>query len=220
MRKLKVAGIIVAVAMLAGFVFAAVDRCDEALNMLLEGNKRCSVGTPIPKVLDEAQRKDLVKGQQPFAVIVGCSDSRVAPEYIFDQGLGQIFVVRLAGNVVDTIAMGSIEYAVEHLHAPLVIVLGHEKCGAVTAALEAKGKPEGNIGAILKKIMPAATFAKKKGGTPDEVLQTAIRANAVNTSKEIMKKSKIIRHLAHEGKVKVVAAEYSIASGKVELIEM
>ena len=117
------------------------------------------------KILATSKRKELTKGQKPFAIVITCSDSRVPPELLFDQGLGDIFVVRVAGNVVDPIALGSIEYGAEHLNSPLLFILGHTKCGAVGATLEAKGKPEGNIGAIVKKIQPAVATAKKKGGS-------------------------------------------------------
>jgi len=109
-----------------------------------------------------------------------CSDSRVPPEIIFDKGLGEIFVVRVAGNVLDPVVLGSIEYAAEHLGSPLVMVLGHERCGAVTAAVDAKGKPEGNIGAIIKNIAPAVKQAKNeyKGKDKAELVETAINDNA------------------------------------------
>ncbi len=219
MKKFRILMALFVVVVFAGFVFAVAENGSESLTKLMDGNKRFVSGTLAQKDLGDAKRKELVKGQKPFAIVLTCSDSRVAPEYIFDQGLGDIFVVRVAGNVVDPISIGSIEYAAEHLHSPLLIVLGHEKCGAVAATLEAKGKPEGNIGAIIKKIMPAAKSAKKKGGTKDEILEAAIKENVKNTAHEIMKKSKIIQHLVHEGKLKVVAGEYSLQTGKVEMIE-
>ena len=151
--------------------------------------------------------------------MVTCSDSRVPPELLFDQGLGDIFIIRVAGNVVDQIALGSIEYGAEHLNAPLLFILGHSKCGAVTATIDAKGEPEGNIGAIVKKIMPAAEKAKKKGGTKDEVLETAIKENVKNVYKDVMK-SKIISHLVQEDELKIVAGEYNITTGKIEMIEL
>ncbi|MFZ6016958.1 MAG: carbonic anhydrase [Nitrospirota bacterium] len=205
---------------IAGLVYAGMGKGEESLNKLMDGNKRFVSGNLAQKDLSDAKRKELAKGQKPFAIVVTCSDSRVAPELLFDQGLGEIFVIRVAGNSVDPIAIGSIEYAAEHLHAPLLIVLGHEKCGAVAATLEAKGKPEGNIGAIIKKIMPAVNVAKKKGGTKDEILETAIKENVKNTVREIVKNSKIINHLVHNGELKVVAGEYSLTTGNVELIEL
>ena len=165
------------------------------------------------------RRQELTKGQHPFATVLSCSDSRVDPEVLFDQGLGDVFVVRVAGNVVEPTTLGSIEYGAEHLHTPLLVILGHESCGAVKATLEAKGKPEGNIGAILKKIMPAVNTAKKAKKDPDETLNIAVQENVKNTYKDIMK-SKIVKELVHEGKLKVVAAEYYLGTGKVELIDL
>lgn len=221
MNKFRVIMVLLAVVGFSAFAFAGNDNsCEQAYSKLIEGNQRCVSGNLAQKDLSDAKRKELAKGQKPFAIVVGCSDSRVAPELIFDQGLGDIFVVRVAGNVVDPIALGSIEYAAEHLNSPLIIVLGHEKCGAVAATLEAKGEPEGNIGAIVKKIMPAANKAKKKGGSKDEILETAIKENVKNTAKDIMDKSHIVKHLVHEGKLKIVAGEYSLQTGKVEMIEL
>jgi len=127
---------------------------DEALKMLLDGNVRFVQGKQESKKLGDDRRKELAKGQNPIAIILSCSDSRVPPEHIFNQGLGDIFVVRVAGNVADPIELGSIEYGAEHLNVPLVVVLGHKFCGAVKATV-AGGKPEGNIEAIVKKINPA-----------------------------------------------------------------
>jgi carbonic anhydrase len=186
----------------------------------MDGNKRFVSGTLAQKDLSVKKREELSKGQKPFAIVLTCSDSRVPPELLFDQGLGDVFVVRVAGNVVDPIALGSIEYAAEHLGSPLLLILGHSKCGAVKATLETKGKPEGNIGAIVKKIMPAADAAKKKGGTPDEILETAIKENVKNVYADIMKNSKIIPHLIEEGKFMIAAAEYDITTGKTEMIEL
>jgi len=150
--------------------------------------------------------------------VLSCSDSRVAPEIIFDQGLGDIFIVRVAGNVLEPTTMGSVEYGVEHLHTPLLVILGHESCGAVKATLEAKGKPEGNIGAILKKIMPAVNTAKKAKKDPEATLNIAVQENVKNTYRDVMK-SRIVSELVHEGKLKVVAAEYYLGTGKFELID-
>lgn len=125
----------------------------DSLQDLLNGNKRYVDGQCQTIKAGADFRAELSKGQHPRAVVVACSDSRVVPEIVFNQDLGSVFVVRTAGNVVDSIAPGSIEYAVEHLHTPLV--MGHESCGAVTAAAGASGEPHGNIGAIIKKILPA-----------------------------------------------------------------
>ncbi len=219
MRSLKVCAALLVIILVAGLVYAGTDAGQDSLNRLLDGNRRFVSGELAKKDIGETRRQELTKGQSPFATVISCSDSRVAPELIFDQGLGDIFIVRDAGNVADPVAMGSIEYGVEHLHTPLLVILGHEKCGAVTAALEAKGKPEGNIGAILKKIMPAVKAAKKAGKDKDETLNLAIQENAKNTYRAVMK-SKIVSELVHEGKLKVVAAEYFLGTGKVEMIDL
>lgn len=207
------------VVIFAGFVFAGTAG-DEALQKLMDGNKRYVTGSLAKKDIGQTKRNQLSKGQKPFAIVITCSDSRVPPEILFDQGLGDIFVIRVAGNVVDPIELGSIEYGAEHLNSPLLFILGHKKCGAVTASLEAEGKPEGNIGAIVKKIMPAAAAAKKKGGTKDEILETAIHENVKNVYKDVMNKSKIINHLASEGKLEIVGGCYDITTGKIEMIEL
>jgi carbonic anhydrase len=218
MKRCRVLLALLVVVVFSGLVFAGVS--DEALQKLMDGNKRYVAGDLLKKDVGDTKRQELTKGQKPFAIVITCSDSRVPPEILFDQGLGDIFVIRVAGNVVDPIALGSIEYGAEHLHAPLVFILGHTKCGAVTATLEAKGEPEGNIGAIVKKIQPAAAVAKKKGGSKDEMLETAIHENMKNVYKDIMHKSKIVRELVHEGKVKIVAGEYDITTGKVAMMEL
>jgi carbonic anhydrase len=202
----------------SGFVFAG-SAGDESLQKLMDGNKRYVESKPMNKDLGDTKRKEILKGQHPFATVVTCSDSRVPPEHIFDQGLSDIFVIRVAGNVVDSIALGSIEYGTEHVHTPLLMLLGHSDCGAVKATLGAKGEPEGNIGAIVKKIQPAVEKAKKKGGSNEEVLETAIKENVMNVYRDVMK-SPVIKELVHEGKLKIVAAEYNLATGKVELLEL
>jgi len=220
MKRFRVLLALLLVVVFSGFVFAG-SAGDESLQKLMDGNKRYVDGKLANKDLGASKRNELSsKGQKPFAIVITCSDSRVPPELLFDQGLGDIFVIRVAGNVVDPIALGSVEYGAEHLHAPLVFILGHTKCGAVTATLESKGKPEGNIGAIVKKIQPAVAVAKKKGGSKDEMLETAIHENMKNVYKDLMNKSKIIPELVHEGKLKVVAGEYNIATGTVEMIEL
>jgi len=219
MKRFRVLFALLVVVVFSGFVFAG-SVGDESLQKLMDGNKRYVEEKLAGKDLGDNKRKELLKGQKPFAIVITCSDSRVPPELLFDQGLGDIFVIRVAGNVVDPIALGSIEYGAEHLNSPLLFILGHSNCGAVKATLEAKGKPEGNIGAIVKKIKPAADAAKKKGGSEDVILETAIHENVKNVYKDIMSKSEIIDHLAKEGKLKIVAGEYSLATGKVEAIEL
>jgi carbonic anhydrase len=219
MKRYRVLLALLIVVVFSSFVFAG-SAGDESLQKLMDGNKRYVSGDLAKKDLGDDKRKELLKGQKPFAIVITCSDSRVPPELLFDQGLGDIFVIRVAGNVVDQIALGSIEYAAEHLNAPLLVLLGHSKCGAVKATLETKGKAEGNIGAIVKKINPAAKAAMKKGGSEEEILEAAIQGNLRNVYKDIMSKSTIIPHLAKEGKLKIVAGEYSLATGKVDMIDL
>lgn len=220
MKHFKILMAVFVIVVFSGLVFAVSEKGGEALQKLMDGNKRFVSGSLTQKDLSAKKREELAKGQKPFATVLTCSDSRVPPELLFDQGLGDVFVVRVAGNVVDPIALGSIEYAAEHLGSPLVLILGHSKCGAVKATLDEKGKPEGNIGEIEKKIMPAVDTARKKGGTQDEILETAIKGNVKNVYADIMKNSKIIPHLVEEGKLTIVAGEYDITTGKVEMIEL
>ena len=189
---------------------------DETLKTLMSANQNYVSGKLTQRDLP-ARRAELVKGQAPSAVVLTCSDSRVAPEYIFDQGLGDIFVIRVAGNVTDQVALGSIEYAVEHLHSSLIVVLGHDSCGAVGAAVKG-GEPEGNIGAIVKKIAPSVSKARAAGKTGDDLLNAAIIENARSVAANLTKDSTVIKHLVDEKKVKIVPAKYSLATGKVEML--
>ena len=177
---------------------------DDALARLKDGNTRfLNDNSQLINVTSE-RRNELLDGQSPYAVIVSCSDSRVTPTTVFNVGLGEIFDIRIAGNVVDNDALGSIEYGVEHLHSPLVVVMGHEKCGAVTAAYDKvkNGTPvEGNINAIVDKIQPSITNA--------ESLDEAIHDNT-EAVKEQIENDEIVKKLVEEGKLKVVKAHYSL----------
>lgn len=185
-----------------------------ALEKLLKGNSRHVDGLRKQFVVN---RPELAKGQKPFAAIVCCSDSRVPPELIFDRGYGELFVVRNAGNVVDDIAIGSIEFAVEHLRVPLIFVLGHERCGAVATTfhiIKEGSKPRGKLGAIIEKIVPAVKKAQIIGGQEKEV---AITENIKKTVEEI-RRSEIISRSLKDGGVAIAAGKYSIKTGEVELI--
>ena len=219
MRLSRLLIVVLCLVAASGLVYAGIEAGVDPLSKLLDGNKRFISGELSQKDIGDKRRHELVTGQHPFATVLSCSDSRVAPEVIFDEGLGDVFIVRVAGNVVEPTTLGSIEYGAEHLHTPLLVILGHESCGAVKATLEAKGKSEGNIGAIIKKIMPAVNTAKKAKKSHDETLNLAVQENVKNAYKDIMK-SKIIRELVHEGKLKIVAAEYYLGTGKVELIDL
>lgn len=185
-----------------------------ALQRLMLGNKRF-VSSKLKHENQTAKRRtELAKGQHPFAVVVTCSDSRVAPEILFDQGLGDIFVVRVAGNIVDDNALGSIEYAVEHLGANLVVVLGHTKCGAVSATVSG-GEAPGHIKSLCDAIKPAVEKAKKQDG---DVLDNAIINNIIDVTQKIMDCEPILKELVKENKISVAPAEYDITTGKVTLL--
>lgn len=195
---------------------------DDALQKLMDGNRRfVNSQMNSQKLCDLTTRKALAKGQQPYAIILTCSDSRVPPEVIFDKGLGEIFVIRVAGNVVDPIVLGSIEYAAEHLGSPLIMVLGHERCGAVTAAVDAKGKPEGNLGSIMKAISPAVKQAKKvyTGTDKARLVETASDINAKLVAESLTLRSPVIAHLVKEGTVKIVTAKYDLDDGVVTVLK-
>jgi carbonic anhydrase len=192
---------------------------DEAIKILKEGNARFVEQKAAHPNSDKIRIAELSKGQKPFVTINGCSDSRVPPEILFDQGLGDLFVVRTAGNVSATDQIGTIEYGTEHLGTRLVVVLGHTKCGAVTAV--AKGEHvHGNIPALVSTIVPPVTKVKtaRKGQGVDAWLNEAITENAYESIANILKKSEIVRELVMGGKVKLVAAMYDVDSGKVEFL--
>ncbi len=206
---------------------------DEALQKLMDGNKHYVENKmTLTAKSDPATRASLANGQKPYATILTCSDSRVPPEIIFDKGLGELFVVRVAGNVPDPVVLGSIEYAVEHLGSSLIMVLGHERCGAVTAAVGAHGKSTGsaNIDAIVKVIEPAV---KSAAGTcaactgekncaetkKNEFVECVVDDNAKTVAASLTAKSKILRHLAEEKKIKIVAAKYDLDEGTVTLFK-
>jgi carbonic anhydrase len=182
----------------------------------MQGNTRFVFGhmTHLASGQVAEARRAVAKGQMPFAIIVGCSDSRVGPEIVFDQGLGDIFVVRTAGEVVDVTALGSIEYAVEHLGSSLIVVLGHERCGAVSAAV-AVAKEPGHIATLLRAIEPAVEQTKGKPGDP---VENAVRAQAIDVAKQLQNAKPILTERVHSGKLKIVAARYDLDTGKVEFL--
>lgn len=188
---------------------------EQALQRLLEGNKRYVSGTPTHPDQDSARRTELLKGQTPFAIVLTCSDSRVPPELYFDQGLGDIFVIRNAGNVLDDHVIGSIEYAVEHLHVPLIIVVGHEKCGAVSAAV-AGGEVPGHIRSIVESIAPSVEKVKDQ---PGDQVDNVVRANAQRAAEILTHVEPIISEAVQSGKVRIVAARYDLGSGQIEILK-
>ena len=157
-----------------------------------------------------ARQRELVAGQHPHAELLSCADSRVPPEIIFDQGLGDLFVVRVAGNVATDTEIGSLEYGAEHLHIPLLVVLGHESCGAVTAAVQ--GKAEGHIAALINLIKPAVEQSR---GTPGDPVANAVRANVQMVVRQLRSSTPILSELVAHGKLKVVGGVYSLETGEV-----
>jgi carbonic anhydrase len=191
---------------------------EEAMARLMAGNARYVDGLAAHPNANAARRVQVAAGQAPFAVILACADSRVAPELIFDQGLGDLFVVRVAGNVVDDATLASVEYAVIHLGASLVMALGHERCGAVKATAEAlagKGSPDDvdtKIGALAALIAPAVRAVP--AGTVDP-LDAAVSLNAAHAAAEIFANSRPLRTRVLAGKLKIVAARYDLDDGRV-----
>lgn len=185
-----------------------------ALAKLKEGNGRFVGGKAITKAPDVKQRAELAKGQQPFAVILTCADSRVAPELVFDQGLGQLFVLRVAGNVTDPAILGSIEYAVEHLKSPLIVVMGHEKCGAVAAALGGE-ELHGNLGKLIKEVHVGKDLPKDKAAA----LTTGIKANVLFQTERLTKDSTVLKDFAATKRVRIVPAVYSLSTGEVTWLD-
>lgn len=191
---------------------------EAAMTRLMDGNARYVAAKATHPNADVARRKLVAAGQHPFAIILACADSRVAPELIFDQGLGDLFVVRVAGNVVDDAILASIEYAVIHLGSPLIMVLGHERCGAVKATADAlAGQPSDDdkdtkIGALASLIAPAVNAVP--AATVDKV-DAAVSLNASFTAAEIFAGSRPLRSRVLAGQIKIVAARYDLDDGKV-----
>jgi carbonic anhydrase len=187
---------------------------DQALQKLMDGNKRyVSEKRTFPDQI-ASRRTEIAADQHPFAIILGCADSRVPPEILFDEGLGDIFDIRVAGNIVDDAIIGSIEYAVEHLGVPVVVVLGHERCGAVKAAL-AGGEIPGHISHLVEAIKPAVDKVKGKPGDP---LDNAVRANIQLVVQELKSSEPILKEFIEKGKLKIVGARYDLDSGEVTMV--
>ncbi len=161
---------------------------------------------------DSARRKDVVNGQKPFAVILTCSDSRIVPELIFDTGIGELFVIRVAGNVANPSSIASVEYAVAHLNVKLVVVLGHQSCGAVTAALAGNDDGE-NLDHLLNFIQPAISISDS------EIVDDVSHIHANLTVEKLIKDSNIIKTSIDNNALKVIPAYYSLESGKVDFFE-
>jgi carbonic anhydrase len=195
-----------------------------ALVKLTEGNKRFVSGHTRHPRSNPGRRAEVAKTQKPFAVVIGCSDSRVGPELVFDQGLGDLFVVRTAGNLVDDFVMGSAEYAVEHLGARLIVVLGHERCGAVVATLDTFGKShadddhephDGHISYLLEAIRPAVEMTK---GAKNP-LEAAIRENVRLMVKKMSTADGPLKARLGKSQIKIVGASYDLDTGAVRYFD-
>ena len=184
----------------------------EALQRLMEGNQRYVTDALEHPNRTQERREATSATQAPYAVIVGCSDSRVSPEIVFDEGVGDLFVVRVAGNVIGPLELDSIDYAVLYLKSVLVLVLGHENCGAVKAVVDGTTK---DIEAVAKLIEPAVKEAKSKD--PEHLVMESIKENALNM-KRVLLHSPVIRKLVKEKKIRLEAAYYNLKSGAVEIL--
>lgn len=192
---------------------------EEALRILKEGNDRFVTEAPFRNAQGRERRVELARGQAPFCVLVGCSDSRVPPELLFGRGLGELFIIRNAGNTVDTAALGSVEYGVGVLGCPLIVVLGHEACGAVAAAVEVVERNAtfpGVIGEMIQPIVPAVLAVRSEGGS---LVENAVRANARRVAARLKTQSVILQEAVRAGRLKVVAARYDLDDGDVDWME-
>lgn len=194
---------------------------DQALERLLRGNERYMKGQSEP-INFAATRAALAQGQNPYACILGCADSRVSPEFCFDEERGDLFVTRVAGNYVTTALLASIEYTVAVLHTPLIMVLGHAECGAVKAAIDAEQNQTdfpGHIQSITTALAPAVRQVKAQHGNPDNLLNLVTRRNVQLAVEQLKLSNPILRPRVQQGSLKVVGGLYHLDTGKVELIE-
>ena len=186
---------------------------DNSINRLREGNARFVADHLDGKLQNSARRESLVGGQAPYAIILSCADSRVVPELAFDAGLGELFVVRVAGNVANSSSIASIEYAVAHVGTKLIVVLGHENCGAVTAAIGG-GDNGYNLNHLLAHISPAIA-ACEDGAEINDV----VKKNVELTIDELKGRSQIIRGAVDSGNVKILGAYYNLDTGRVDYLD-
>lgn len=185
----------------------------QALERLQAGNQRYVSDQLVHHHQSGRRMRAIAIGQHPFAIILGCADSRVPPEIIFDQGLGDLFVIRVAGNILDDAVLGSIEYAVEELGTSLLVVLGHQRCGAVAATIK-HAAVSGHISTLIKAIQPAVDIAEDE---PGDLLDNAVRAN-IKLVVEQLKSAVPVTEFVQHHRLKVVGAQYNLGCGTVELI--
>ncbi|MCP4387994.1 MAG: carbonic anhydrase, partial [Gammaproteobacteria bacterium] len=199
----------------------------QALDALIEGNRRFVAEVQNHALQSEdARRYRLVPRQDPFAIIIGCSDARVPAEIIFDQGLGDLFVIRVAGNIIAPSQVGSVEFAVERFGTPLVLVLGHSRCGAVEATLEELERPSENrspnLRAIVDRIRPSVESLLEAGLRldSDQLVEQAVRANIRSSANQLRHGSEILEQLIEKKEMLVVGAEYSLETGSVDFFDV
>lgn len=199
---------------------------NQALELLREGNRRFASGRPnivTPEV--GANINERISGRRPFAIVLGCSDARVPVEMVFDQGLGDLFVVRVAGNIAAPSQIGSIELAAERYGTRLVVVLGHSRCWAVLATLEELRRPSGNqspnLRALVDRVRPSveALLAAEPGCDPDALVRSAVRSNVRTSVDQLRRESEILRRLVEKGDLLIVGAEYSLETGVVDFFD-
>ena len=183
----------------------------EGLGMLKVGNERFVRNASAPVSLSAHTREELTKAQHPFAMVLSCADSRVPPEHIFNVGLGDLFVIRTAGEVVDRSILASLEYGAEHLHIPLLVVMGHESCGAVQAATAAKGE---SLGPNLDYLVKAIRAGTNRTGAEQTELRAAILANVEQSINDTLAGSVMLRKMVENDKLQVVGAYYELSSGR------
>lgn len=197
----------------------------DALERLRVGNRRFVTGVRNGDALGNARRMELTAGQEPFAIILGCSDSRVPAEIVFDQGLGDLFVIRVAGNIVASSLVGSVEFAADRFGTRLVVVLGHSKCGAILATVEellAQGRsPSPNLRSIVDRVRPSVEplMATELRDRPDQLVEQAVRANVRASANHLRHGSAILERLIQTDGLLVVGAEYSLESGEVDFFD-
>ena len=198
----------------------------DSLRRLQEGNLRFASNVRgVDAFVSHTRRAELTAGQEPFAIILGCSDSRVPAEIVFDQGLGDLFVIRVAGNIVAPSQVGSVEFAAARYATRLVVVLGHSQCGAILATIEELRMPtdkqSGNLHAIVDRVRPAieSLLTTNIANDPDTLVQSAVRANINASVDQLRRGSPVLEQLIRDDGLLVVGAEYSLESGLVEFFE-
>ena len=231
LRHISCCGGALAATFYSGNIQAAVSKKTDltprqALNLLKEGNAKFINENPQSARMNKERRLEIARGQTPIAVLVGCSDSRVPPELLFGRGLGELFIVGNAGNTVDTVAEGSIEYAVAELGVPLIVVMGHQRCGAVEAAVSVVEKQTnfpGSIGQMIEPIVPAVLKAKAGfGGKPytqEALLDAAVRANVTRVTNRLRLSQALLLEPLRTKKLMIVGARYDLDDGHVDFFE-